>query len=159
MKSQASALWHGGLKDGNGTISTTSGALDNTAYSFRTRFEEPGRLNPEELIAAAHAACFTMALAKQLGEVQMVPKQLLTTAEVNLEPRDGLPTITQIHLDVEAEIYGADPTVFMTAATTAKDNCPVSRLFNAEITLEARLDSEPPVDESDWPYETGLGGA
>ena len=141
MKRKASAVWEGGLKDGRGRISTDSGVLSDTQYSFSTRFEEGKGTNPEELIAAAHAGCFSMALSGQLGNAGMTAESINTTAAVTLEKTDAGFTITRVHLDVTARIPGADQQAFETAANNAKAGCPVSRLLNAEITMEARLEA------------------
>lgn len=141
MKRTASALWSGGLKDGKGSISTQSGILDNTQYGFSSRFESGTGTNPEELIAAAHAGCFTMALSAQLGEAGMTAESLRTTAAVTLDKVDEGFAITAIHLDLVAKIPGADKAAFDAAANKAKVGCPVSRLLKAEITLDAKLES------------------
>ena len=141
MKRKASAVWEGGLKDGRGTISTDSGVLHGTQYSFSTRFEEGKGTNPEELIAAAHAGCFSMALSGQLGTAGMTAESINTTAAVTLEKTEAGFTITSVHLDVTARIPGADRQAFETAANNAKAGCPVSRLLNAKITMEARLEA------------------
>ncbi len=141
MKRKASAVWEGGIKDGKGRISTDSGVLSNTQYSFSTRFEDGIGTNPEELIAAAHAGCFSMALSGKLGEAGMTAESITTTAAVTLEKTDAGFTITRVHLDVTAKIPGADQQAFETAANNAKAGCPVSRLLNAEITMEARLEA------------------
>jgi osmotically inducible protein OsmC len=141
MKRNASAVWQGGLKDGKGTISTDSGVLDKTQYSFSTRFEDGQGTNPEELIAAAHAGCFSMALSGQLGNAGMTAESINTTASVTLEKTDAGFTITKVHLDVTAKIPGADSAAFETAANNAKAGCPVSRLLKAEITMDARLEA------------------
>ena len=141
MKRTASAIWSGGLKDGKGSISTQSGILDNTQYGFNTRFENGPGTNPEELIAAAHAGCFTMALSAQLGEAGMTAENLRTTATVTLEKSDGGFAIPAIHLDLVAKIPGADKAAFEQAADKAKAGCPVSKLFKAEITMDAKLES------------------
>ena len=140
MKRTGSARWQGGLRDGRGTVSTESGVLSEAQYSFATRFEEGKGTNPEELLAAAHAGCFSMALSKQLGDAGMTAEAIDTTAAVRLEKTDAGFTITKVHLDVTARIPGADPAAFQTAADNAKAGCPVSRLFNAEITLDAKLE-------------------
>lgn len=141
MKRTASAVWSGGLKDGKGSISTQSGVLDNTQYGFSTRFENGAGTNPEELIAAAHAGCFTMALSAQLGEAGMTAQNLKTTATVTLEKvSDGF-AITAVHLDLTAKIPGADRQAFEAAANKAKAGCPVSKLLNAAITLDAKLEA------------------
>jgi osmotically inducible protein OsmC len=141
MKRKASAVWKGGLKDGTGTISTQSGVLTDTQYSFSTRFEEGIGTNPEELIAAAHAGCFSMALSGQLGNAGLTAENISTTASVTLEKTDAGFTVTKVHLDVTARIPGADQQVFETAANNAKAGCPISRLLKAEITMEARLEA------------------
>ena len=141
MKRKASAVWKGGLKDGKGTISTDSGVLANTQYSFGTRFEEGKGTNPEELIAAAHAGCFSMALSGQLGNAGMTAQQISTTATVTLEKTDAGFTVTSSHLDVLAKIPGADAKAFETAANNAKAGCPISRLLNAKITMDAKLEA------------------
>ena len=141
MKRKASAVWQGGLKDGKGTISTDSGVLSNTQYSFSTRFEDGQGTNPEELIAAAHAGCFSMALSGQLGNAGMTAESINTTASVTLEKTDAGFTITKVHLDVTAKIPGADAAAFETAASNAKAGCPVSRLLKAEITMDAKLEA------------------
>ena len=141
MKRKASAVWHGGLKDGKGTISTDSGVLSNSQYSFGTRFEEGKGTNPEELIGAAHAGCFSMALSAQLGEAGIKPERIETTATVTLDKSDGGFAITAVHLEVRAKIPGADPQAFEKAANNAKTGCPVSKLFKAEISVNARLET------------------
>ena len=141
MKRHASAVWQGGLKDGKGSISTASGVLSNTQYSFSTRFENGIGTNPEELIAAAHASCFSMALSGQLGNAGMTAEKIETTATVTLDKTDAGFTITEVHLDVKARIPGADQAAFETAAANAKAGCPISRVLNTKITMEARLES------------------
>ena len=141
MKRKASARWQGGLKDGKGTISTESGVLSETQYSFSTRFEEGIGTNPEELIAAAHAGCFTMALSGQLGNAGLTAESLDTTATVTMEKLDAGWTVNKVHLDVTAKIPGADEQAFQTAANNAKAGCPISRLLNAEITMDAKLEA------------------
>jgi osmotically inducible protein OsmC len=141
IKKSASAVWSGGLKDGKGQISTQSGALKDNPYGFKTRFEDQPGTNPEELIGAAHAGCFTMALSGQLGEAGMTATRLETKATVSLEKADGGFSITAVHLDLVAEIPGASQEAFEAAANRAKENCPVSKLLNAKITLDARLQS------------------
>jgi len=141
MKRHATAHWTGGLKDGNGSISSESSVLNKTPYSFAKRFgDEPGT-NPEELIAAAHAGCFTMALSGQLSNQNLTAESLDTRADVTLDKTDSGFAITKIHLDVTAKIPGATQEQFNDAAQNAKKGCPVSRLFanNAEITLDAKL--------------------
>ncbi len=141
MERSAKAEWRGGLKDGKGTISSASGVLESTQYSFSTRFEDGKGTNPEELIAAAHAGCFTMALSAQLGEAGLTPEVLHTTAKVSLGKVEGGFAITKIALVTEAKIPGADEAAFHKAADAAKAGCPISKLFagNTEITLDARL--------------------
>lgn len=134
-----SAVWSGGLKDGGGKISTESGAMDGVQYGFHTRFEDGPGTNPEELIGAAHAGCFTMALSGILAEAGMTAKELATTATVTLDKVDGGYAITKVHLNLVATIPGADQKKFDEAALKAKLNCPVSKLLNAEITLDAQL--------------------
>ena len=141
MKRKASAVWQGGLKDGKGTISTDSGVLSNTQYSFTTRFEMGIGTNPEELIAAAHAGCFSMALSGQLGNAGLVPESINTTTTVTLEKTEAGFTVTEVHLDVMAKISGASQESFETAANNAKTGCPISRLLNTKITMEAKLES------------------
>src|SRR5687767_3924798 len=140
MKRGASAEWRGGLKDGKGVISTESGVLSNTQYSFGTRFENGKGTNPEELIGAAHAGCFSMALSAQLGEAGMTADRIATTASVSLEKVEGGFAITAIHLTVKATIPGADAAKFQTAANNAKAGCPVSKVLNAAITMDASLE-------------------
>jgi osmotically inducible protein OsmC len=140
MKRKATAEWHGGLKDGKGAISTDSGVLSGTPYSFGTRFENGKGTNPEELIAAAHAGCFSMALSAQLGEAKITPESIQTTATVTLEQVETGWTITESHLEVKAKIPGGDKAAFETAAANAKAGCPVSRLMNAKITMETTLE-------------------
>jgi lipoyl-dependent peroxiredoxin len=142
MIRKASAVWNGSLKEGKGTISTDSGVLSKTQYSFSTRFENGVGTNPEELIAAAHAGCFTMALSAQLGNEGLTPQSLETTAAVTLEKLDAGFTITKIHLDVSAVVPGASQAAFDKAAGNAKSGCPISRLLNAEITMTARLSGD-----------------
>ena len=139
MKRKASAIWNGGLKDGKGTISTASGVLERAQYSFGTRFEEGKGTNPEELIAAAHAGCFSMALSGQLGAAGMVADSIETTATVTLEKLEVGWTVTEVHLEVAARVPGGDRAKFETAAANAKAGCPISRLLNAKITMDARL--------------------
>ncbi len=141
MQSTASAVWKGSLKAGSGAISSRSGVLSDTAYTFATRFEGSAGTNPEELIAAAHAGCFSMALSAQLGEAGLTPEHVSTTAAVTLENTDGGFAVTRIHLDVSARIPGADQAAFDTAANNAKTGCPISKLMNAEISMSANLES------------------
>jgi osmotically inducible protein OsmC len=140
MKRNASAVWKGGLKDGKGTISTDSGVLSETQYSFSTRFEDGKGTNPEELIAAAHAGCFSMALSGQLAQATLTPESIRTTATVTLEKTDAGFTITAVHLEVKAKVPRADQQAFEKAANNAKAGCPVSRVLNAKITMNATLE-------------------
>jgi len=140
MLRKATAVWNGGIKDGSGKISTDSGVLKDTQYSFSTRFEDGVGTNPEELIAAAHAGCFSMALSGQLGNAGMTAESINTTAEVRLEKVEGGFAITKVHLTVRAGIPGANKEAFMTAANNAKAGCPVSKVLNAEITMDAALE-------------------
>ena len=140
MDRSASAVWHGGLKDGKGTISTQSGTLKETQYSFGSRFETGVGTNPEELIAAAHAGCFTMALSAQLTDAGISPETLETTAVVTLEKTDDGPTVTKIRLTTRARVPGAEKEKFDELAKKAKEGCPISRLLKAaEISLDAQL--------------------
>ena len=141
MQRSGSAHWQGGLKDGKGTVSTASGVLSQTQYSFSTRFENGVGTNPEELIAAAHAGCFTMAFGAELGKAGFTPEKIETTASVTLRPVDGKPTITSIALVTKATVPGIDQATFDATAAGAKAGCPISRLFagNTEITLDAKL--------------------
>ena len=140
MQRKASAVWKGGLKDGKGMVSATSGVLSNTPYSFTTRFENTPGTNPEELIAAAHAACFSMALSAQLGAANLTPESINTSATVTLDKLDAGWTITTIQLDVSARVPKADESSFDKAAENAKAGCPVSKVLNAKITMNARLE-------------------
>jgi osmotically inducible protein OsmC len=139
IKRKGSAVWSGGLKDGKGTVSTQSGVLNQSQYGFNTRFENGPGTNPEELLAAAHAGCFTMALSAQLGEAGMTAQKLETTATVSLDKVDGGFAIPAVHLELVATIPGASEQAFQEAARKAKEGCPVSKLFNADITLDAKL--------------------
>lgn len=141
MKRKGSAVWSGGLKDGKGRISTDSGVLEDTQYSFSTRFEEGKGTNPEELIAAAHAGCFSMALSGQLGKAGLTAERIATTASVSLEKSDAGFSITAVHLEVRAKVPDADKSAFDKAAADAKAGCPVSRVLNAEITMDAKLET------------------
>lgn len=141
MEKTASAHWSGGIKEGKGKLSTESGALKESPYGFNTRFENAPGTNPEELIGAAHAGCFTMALSGELGKAGMTAESLETTATVTLEKVPGGFEIPAIHLDLVARIPGADQQAFEQAANTAKENCPVSKLMNARITLTSRLEA------------------
>lgn len=135
----ASAHWGGGLKDGKGTVSTASGVLKDTQYSFSTRFENGVGTNPEELIAAAHAGCFSMALSGQLGNAGMTAESIDTKASLTFEKTEAGFTVTGIHLDVTVKIPGADQAKFDEAAQNAKKGCPISRLLNTNITMDAKL--------------------
>lgn len=141
MKRSASAVWHGDLKKGHGALATRSGVLQNTPYSFLTRFESEPGTNPEELLAAAHAGCFTMALTAELGRAGFTPTRMATQATVTLEQVNGQWTITTVHLDNEAWVPGISNEQFQAIAAGAKAGCPVSRLFRAEITLAAKLET------------------
>ena len=139
MQRTASAHWSGGLKDGKGAVSTQSGVLNNTQYSFSTCFENGVGTNPEELIAAAHAGCFTMALSAELGKAGMTAESIDTNAALTMEKTDAGFTITAVHLDVTAKIPGADQHKFDEAALNAEKGCPVSRVLKASITMAAKL--------------------
>ena len=139
MERKASAVWKGSLKDGQGTVSSASGILSNTKYSFKTRFEDAPGTNPEELIAAAHAACFSMALSAQLGGANLTPESINTSATLSMEKLEAGWTITAVHLDVVAKVPGGSAEAFSTAAQNAKAGCPVSKVLNAKITLDAKL--------------------
>ncbi|HKS73106.1 MAG TPA: OsmC family protein [Terriglobales bacterium] len=141
MQRKASAVWKGGLKDGKGAVSSTSGVLSNTPYSFTTRFENTPGTNPEELIAAAHAACFSMALSAQLGGANLTPESINTNATLTMEKLDAGWTITAIHLDVVGKVPGADAATFQKMAENAKSGCPVSKVLKANITMDAKLES------------------
>ena len=139
MKRSASAVWKGGLKEGRGTVSTSSAALSNVPYNFSMRFEDEKGTNPEELIAAAHAACFSMALSGQLGNAGMTAESIDTTATVTLEKVGDAFTVTSSHLDTTVRIPNADKAKFQEAAEGANAGCPISRLLNTKITLDAKL--------------------
>ncbi|MFN7993683.1 MAG: OsmC family protein [Bryobacteraceae bacterium] len=141
MKRNASAVWQGNLKQGKGTVSTASGTLSGTQYSFSARFENGTGTNPEELLAAAHAGCFAMALSAQLGEAGLTADRIDATATITLEKTDSGFGITESHLEVKARIPGADQAAFDKAAGNAKAGCPVSKLFNTRITMNAVLES------------------
>ncbi|OFV81508.1 MAG: OsmC family peroxiredoxin [Acidobacteria bacterium RBG_13_68_16] len=141
MQRKGSAIWSGDLKSGKGTLSADSGVLKATQYSFSTRFENGIGTNPEELIAAAHAGCFSMALSGQLGEAKLTPTRINTTATVTLEKTDAGFTVTRVHLDVVAKVPGASQAAFDKATADAKAGCPISRLLKAEITMTARLEA------------------
>lgn len=139
MKRSASAVWKGGLKDGQGTVSSESGALSGTPYNFRQRFENDKGTNPEELVAAAHAACFSMALSLFMANEGLLPESIDTTATANFENVNGAWTVTSSHLETRVKSPGADPSKFQKAAEGAKAGCPISRLLNTTITMNARL--------------------
>ncbi len=141
MKRKASAVWRGGLKDGKGNISTESGVLKETQYSFSTRFESGIGTNPEELIAAAHAGCFAMAFSAELGKAGITPESISATATVTLDKTDAGFTVTESHLDLTAKIPGIDEAKFTAIANGAKAGCPISRLLKANITLDAKLEA------------------
>lgn len=139
MKKTASAIWQGGLKDGKGLLSTESGALKQNPYGFNTRFEGSPGTNPEELIGAAHAGCFSMALSMMLGEAGFTPDRIDTAAEVTLDKQaDGF-AITAVHLVLRARVPGASEAQFLQIANMAKAGCPVSKVLNAKISLDAAL--------------------
>jgi lipoyl-dependent peroxiredoxin len=133
-------VWKGGLKDGKGEFSAPSGVFSHVPYSFKTRFEDAPGTNPEELIAAAHASCFSMALSAQLGGANLTPENINTTANLKLEKVEGGFAITAIHLDVTAKVPNADDAAFQKAAENAKAGCPVSKVLNAKITMSAKLE-------------------
>ncbi|MGH9643492.1 MAG: OsmC family protein [Terriglobales bacterium] len=139
MERKASAVWNGGLKDGKGSVSSASGVLSNTPYSFTTRFENTPGTNPEELIAAAHAACFSMALSAQLGGANLKPDSINTSATLTMEKLEAGWTITAVHLEVTAKVPGSSVEAFNKAAQDAKAGCPVSKVLNAKITMNANL--------------------
>lgn len=139
MKRSASAVWKGGLQDGTGTVSTESGILSNTPYNFKMRFESEKGTNPEELVAAAHAACFSMALSMILGMAGMTAESIETKAVVSLDKGDAGFSVTSSHLDTTVKIPNADKAAFDEAVEKAKVGCPISRLLNTQITLNARL--------------------
>ena len=141
MERKAAAEWSGDLKTGKGTLSSDSGALKQTPYSFSTRFEGEKGTNPEELIAAAHAGCFTMALSAELGKDNLKPERLRTTATVSLEKGEGGWGVTASRLDLVAKVPGASQEAFQKAAEAAKTNCPISKLLNAKISLNAKLEA------------------
>jgi osmotically inducible protein OsmC len=141
MKRKASAIWRGGLKDGNGAISSESGVLKETQYSFGTRFENGIGTNPEELIAAAHAGCFSMAFAAELGKAGITPESIHTTATITLEMLPTGPSVTESHLEVTAKVPGGDKAKLLEIANGAKAGCPISRLLKANITMDAKLET------------------
>ena len=140
MKRKASAIWRGGLKNGRGNLSTESGVLRETPYSFSTRFENEMGTNPEELVAAAHAGCFAMAFSAELGKTGIVPDAISVTATVLLDKTDAGWTVTASHLDVTARIPGADKTQVLGIANVAKLGCPISRLLRANVTMDAKVE-------------------
>jgi lipoyl-dependent peroxiredoxin len=139
MQRKASAVWKGGLKDGKGTISAPGGVLNNTQYSFSTRFENAPGTNPEELIAAAHAGCFSMALSGQLGGANLTAESINTTVTLSLDKLDSGWTITASHIDVAAKVPGADAATFQKCAEAAEKGCPVSKVLNAKVSMTATL--------------------
>lgn len=141
MKRNGSAVWKGSLKEGSGVVSTESGVLSDTQYSFSTRFEDGKGTNPEELIAAAHAGCFSMALSSELGKLDATAESISTTATVSLEKTDAGFAITSVHLDVKAKVPGASEETFEKAANNAKNGCPVSKVLDAEITMDTKFES------------------
>ena len=140
IKRTGSAEWKGSVKEGKGTVSTQSGVLKASPYGFKTRFEGEAGTNPEELIGAAHAGCFSMALSAKLGEAKLTPDRIATTATVSLEKGEAGFSITAVHLDVTAKIPTATEAQFQTIAQDAKANCPVSKLLNTVITMTAKLE-------------------
>ena len=139
MKRSASAVWKGGLKDGRGTVSTETGAVSNVPYTFRMRFEDEKGTNPEELVAAAHAACFSMALSLFMANEGLTPESIDTTCTVSFENVNGAWTVTASHLQTKVKSPNADPGTFQKAADGAKAGCPISRLLNTKITMDAAL--------------------
>ena len=141
MQRTANARWQGDLKSGSGTLTTASGVLSNSAYSFHTRFEDGKGTNPEELLAAAHAGCFTMALSNQLAQAGFKAESLETKCTITLEKTDSGFGITQSHLELKAKIPGATKEAFDTAVKNAETGCPVSKLYKTNITVNALLES------------------
>lgn len=141
MQRKASAVWQGDLKSGKGSLSTESGTIKSTQYSFGTRFENGVGTNPEELLAAAHAGCFTMALSGKLGAAGMVAQKLETTCTITLEKVGDAFAVTKSHLDLSATIPGADKAKFDAAVKAAETGCPVSKLYKAEISVDAKLNA------------------
>lgn len=139
IEKAGSATWEGSLKDGKGTVSSESAALKDQPYGFNTRFTDAAGTNPEELIGAAHASCFSMALSMVLGESDLTPDEIKTTAKIYMDKKDGGFAVVKSHLTVAAKVPGASEDDFMKAAETAKDNCPISKLLDCEITLSATL--------------------
>lgn len=141
MKKSASAIWQGDLKSGKGSISTETGVLDKAPYGFNSRFEDGPGTNPEELIGAAHAGCFSMALSLMLGEENLVPDRIDTKADVTLDETDDGFEISAVHLTVKAKVPGTDAAAFEKIATKAKQGCPVSKLLKgAKISMDATLE-------------------
>ena len=139
MQRKGSAVWKGGIKDGKGTVSSASGILNNAPYNFAQRFDNAPGTNPEELLGAAHAACFSMALSGQLGAANLTADSIETTSTITLEKLEAGFTITSAHLDVKAKVPNADQAAFTKATEAAEKGCPVSKLFNAKITMTATL--------------------
>jgi len=139
ISKHGSAVWTGSLQQGTGTVSTQTGVISDQPYSFATRFEGKAGTNPEEMLGAAHASCFAMALSMILGQHDLTPDRIEATSTISLEEGEGGFAITRAHLDVTATVPGADAATFEEAAQAAKAGCPVSRLFDAEITIDARL--------------------
>lgn len=139
MKRKASAVWRGNLKAGQGSISSESGVLKDTQYSFRTRFENGIGTNPEELVAAAHAGCFAMAFSAELGKAGITPESISATATVTLDQTEGGFSVTKSHLEVAAKAPGAEPAKVLEIANAAKAGCPISKLLKAEITMDAKV--------------------
>jgi len=139
MKRTGHAVWKGGLKDGKGVVSTGSATLSDVPYNFGMRFEDARGTNPEELVAAAHAACFSMALSLQIEQQGMKPESIETKATVTFEKGEGGWAIVESHLDTTVKISGADPAKFQTATENAKSGCPISKLLNTKITMDAKL--------------------
>ena len=140
MKRKASAVWRGDLKSGKGSISTDSGVLKETQYSFGAQFENSAGTNPEELIAAAHAGCFAMAFSNELGKTGLKPEFIAATATVTLEILPTGPAVTESHLDVTVKVPGVDREKVLSVANTAKAGCPISRLLNAKVTMDANVE-------------------
>jgi osmotically inducible protein OsmC len=140
MQRKASAEWKGSLKEGSGSVSSSSGVFSKTPFSFGTRFGDQPGTNPEELIAAAHAGCFSMALSAQLGTANLTPESIRTNATLTLEKLDSGWTITAVHLDVIGKVPKADAATFQKLADAAKTGCPVSKVLNAKITMNAKLE-------------------
>lgn len=151
MERHASAIWHGGMKEGRGQLSTESGALNSTPYSFKMRFGNQKGTNPEELVGAAHSGCFSMALSGELEKMNLMPDFIRTKANVEINAVDGGWAVTHVHLDVAARIPNANQEQFQRAADIAKANCPISKLLKAEITMSAHLET---AQQSDRPEMT-----